>query len=293
MNHEPAIRLSVALVTRHRPESLARALASWRAQTVPPWEIVVSDDSADPTLAAASRRVTEAHGAVYTPGPRRGLYANRNHASLLCTGSHLFSSDDDHTHPVDLVERLYEVIASDPGRVWIFTERHPEYPDTPLTCPGELHRSGHGGSPADPSRCAAISDGATVYPRGVFDSGRRYDETYPFGALWYLWGRVLVRYGWRISFSDRTFIWHWEEMENRATDRAALRKQLEATVYVHFADALWVTPAAASLGWAILYTLRRVLVPDSLAGYEVSARLGPREAARALWRAWTRGRLNR
>ena len=48
-----AIRLSVALLTRNRPESLRRCLASLRAQDCQPSEIIVSDDSDDPSAAAA------------------------------------------------------------------------------------------------------------------------------------------------------------------------------------------------------------------------------------------------
>jgi len=46
------IRLSVALVTRNRPESLDRCLASLRAQDTQPFEIAVSDDGDDPAVTA-------------------------------------------------------------------------------------------------------------------------------------------------------------------------------------------------------------------------------------------------
>ena len=38
-------RLSVALVTRNRPASLERTLKSLRAQSVQPWNVIISDDS--------------------------------------------------------------------------------------------------------------------------------------------------------------------------------------------------------------------------------------------------------
>ena len=43
----PLIKLSVALVTRNRPDWLRRCLGSWRTQSVQPYEIVISDDSGE------------------------------------------------------------------------------------------------------------------------------------------------------------------------------------------------------------------------------------------------------
>src|SRR4249920_3803224 len=196
----PRISVSVALVTRNRPRSLERCLESWRRQTVPPDEIVVSDDSGADT-APETEAIARRYGCRYTRGPGRGLYANRNHASLACGGTHIVSADDDHTHPADYAAVIRDLIAADPERVWIFSERMPGDSSSPLACPRELHRSGFGCTPADPSRCAAIADGATVYPRQIFESGLRYDETYAFGGLWYLWGKLLARHGWHITFS--------------------------------------------------------------------------------------------
>ena len=150
----PATKLSVALVTRNRVASLERCLLSWRRQTVPPAEIVISDDS-DPGIAPEIERMTRRFGCRYQAGPGRGLYANRNAASLACAGTHILSADDDHAHPPDYVQQIVGLVQEDPTRVWIFSERHPGEPDAPLACPPELHRSGFGQTPADPSDCAA------------------------------------------------------------------------------------------------------------------------------------------
>lgn len=255
-NSNSTIRLSVALVTRNRPASLERCLQSWRSQSVAPFELVVSDDS-DDSCRLAIEELTCQHGGIYTPGPRRGLYANRNQASLLCRGTHILSADDDHTHPEDYLEKIMRVAATDPERIWIFGERHPDQPDAPLTCPPELGRSGFGCAPLNPHDCAAIADGATVYPRRVFDSGLRYDETYPFGGMWYLWGRWLVKNGWRISFSDAAFVWHHVK-EKPEGSLAELRQQLAAACYVQFVRSLWLEPSLSSSAWSCLCLLRRV-----------------------------------
>jgi glycosyltransferase involved in cell wall biosynthesis len=272
----PTPSISVALVTRNRVESLVRCLASWRRQSRPPDEIVISDDS-DPAQAVRVEAVARRHGCRYIAGPRRGLYANRNRAALACTGTHILSADDDHTHPVDYLAVIAHLAATDPSRIWIFGERWPDQ-TTEVACPPELHRSGFGCEPSDPSRCAAIADGATLYPRRVFDSGLRYDETYPFGGLWYLWGKLLASRGWRISFSDRTFVWHhfWDDLprdEGRLADRNQLRQQLLATTYVQFVNALWIERSTRSLAWATAYAVRRMVRAESIVHFRVRSRL--------------------
>jgi glycosyltransferase involved in cell wall biosynthesis len=286
----PPISVSVALVTRNRPRSLERCLESWRRQTVHPDEIMVSDDSDDET-AAVTEQIARRFGCQYTRGPRRGLYANRNHASIACRGTHILSADDDHTHPADYLAVIRELAASDARRVWIFSERMPGDSSSPLTCPPELHRSGFGCAPADPSRCAAVADGASLYPREIFEGGLRYDETYPFGGLWYLWGKQLARQGWRISFSTRTFVWHhfWPDSatpdDGRLEDRVQLRQQLLATTYVQFVGALWLDRSPTQVGWAAAYALRRLLLPDSIVHFRVRTRLTVTGFVRALWLA--------
>jgi hypothetical protein len=56
----PSVRLSVALVTRNRPESLDRCLASVRAQGVKPWEVRLTTRRA--TLLGFPRRLQGAGG---------------------------------------------------------------------------------------------------------------------------------------------------------------------------------------------------------------------------------------
>jgi glycosyltransferase involved in cell wall biosynthesis len=283
--HPEEIRISVALVTRNRPESLKRCLESWRSQTVYPCEIVVSDDS-DETYASQIQQLAQQFNCIYTQGPRRGLYANRNHASLTCRGTHILSADDDHTHPQDYLEKILEVVTSAPTRVWIFTERNPNQPDAPLICPPELHRSGGGCMPKDPSNCAAIADGSSVYPRQIFDRGLRYDETYSFGNIWYLWGKVLVKNGWQISFSDATFVWHNVANGGREFDKIWLNRQIECNMYVLFVHAWWVKPSIENTVWALLYLLKQMLFEASVIGYEVKVRLGISNSLRLLIQAW-------
>ncbi|MGA9379839.1 MAG: glycosyltransferase, partial [Phormidium sp.] len=279
------ISLSVALVTRNRPESLERCLKSWRNQTVSPFEIVVSDDS-DDVHAPQIERLAKQFDCIYTKGPRRGLYANRNHASLTCRGTHILSGDDDHTHPIDYVEKVLEVVETDPARVWIFTEKKHNQPESSLICPTELHPSGGGCIPKDPSNCAAIADGSSVYPRQIFDQGLRYDETYSFGPMWYLWGKHLIKQGWRISFSDATFIWHHDESEQRFHDQNLVNTLLESTTYTQFVNSLWLEPSLSKLVISIIYLLKRMLISETFMWYKVKTRINITSAFRTIKNAY-------
>jgi glycosyltransferase involved in cell wall biosynthesis len=278
------IKLSVAIVTRNRPESLTRCLQSWRAQTIQPFEIVVSDDSDEP-ISSEIESICNQYSCRYIHGPRRGLYANRNSAALACTGSHIATGDDDHAHLITYVETIMSCLSEDPNRVWTFGERH-RLSDM-ISCPPELHRSGAGIHPADPSNSAAISDGASVYPREIFDSGLRYDETYRFGTIWYLWGQVLVKHGWRITFSEASFVWHFAHTENRLSDMAAVKEQLECMMYVSFVNAFWINPSLTNIFWSFAYLARRMVLTDSIVWYKVRTRIGLVQAMRLMYLALT------
>src|SRR5579871_6053382 len=114
------LRLSIALLTRQRPDSLRRCLASIRAQEVQPHEIVVADDSDDPSIGSAT---AEEFGARHLVGPRRGLYANRNAAALACRGTHVRTMDDDHTLPAGHLALCCDAVARDPQALWTCGER--------------------------------------------------------------------------------------------------------------------------------------------------------------------------
>ena len=111
------IRLSVALVTRNRPGSLRRCLESLRAQSVQPFEVVVSDDSSK-EFADENRRIAAEFCCRHEEGPGRGLYANRNAAALRCAGTHMRTVDDDHTFPPDHFEQCRAAVEEDPCAVW-------------------------------------------------------------------------------------------------------------------------------------------------------------------------------
>ena len=195
---ESDIRLSVALVTRDRPESLERALVSLRSQNIQPFEVVVSDDSGA-EQAEATRDVAIKFGCLYYAGPHRGLYTNRNFAAQQCRGSHIRTMDDDHVLPPDHLSQCLEAVSSDPNAIWTTGEMGYRQGQmiTTTEVANQLAPSGVGERIEDPNDNWGIADGSTIYPRAVFDRGFRMIEEFGFGSSYLEFGALLYANGWR------------------------------------------------------------------------------------------------
>jgi glycosyltransferase involved in cell wall biosynthesis len=269
---EPAdgIRISVALLARGREDTLARALRSLRSQSVQPWEVVVSDDS-DPATAERIERLAGSFECRYVPGPRQGLYANRNAAALACRGTHVRTMDDDHELPEGHLEACLAAVRSDPEAIWVIgewiPERHPLA--LPVPAPGELHPRGFAvpSAPGEPS--SAIADGSTIYPRTIFERGVRYPEEFTFGMVYLELGERLTHLGYRIRRLDSTYVLHHSDP---ATSTSEPEMEESARMY-------------AMLCHSFLY--RRSLRNASLTMLELARRLvvGGARSVRALARA--------
>jgi glycosyltransferase involved in cell wall biosynthesis len=210
-------RLSVALATRNRPVSLKRTLDSLRQQSAQPWEVIISDDSDDDQMAAVAG-IAATYGYRYIRGPRRGLYANRNHVAMACQGTHVRTMDDDHEFPRGHFEECVKAVAADPSAIWIMGEYLAEQINRtiPPECPGQLHPRGFSTAPPNRDDCWALADGATIYPRAVFDAGHRFSEAFPFGAAYLEFGSRLHWLGYRIRQLATTYIIHHYEASNRS-----------------------------------------------------------------------------
>jgi len=219
MHDQADVRLSVALVTRNRPESLARTLRSLRAQQVQPFEVVVSDDS-DAEHVEATKAVALEYDARHVIGPHRGLYANRNAAASCCEGTHVRTMDDDHEFPADHMAACMRAIARAPQAVWIIGECLPgeEAGEQQWVCPAQLHPRGHSVSPPLNGSIWAIADGAAIYPREIFDRGLRFSESFPFGAAYLEWGSRLHWLGYEIRHLDETYVIHHFDPMARSID---------------------------------------------------------------------------
>jgi GT2 family glycosyltransferase len=278
-------KLSIALVTRNRPQWLERSLASWNAQSIQPFEIIVSDDS-EHSSHSENQEIAQRYGARWVIGPHRGLYANRNHAFRQAAGTHIMSADDDHTHPPGFVAVVFNAIESDPEAIWTVTERSPAHPDAPLPEPGEIRSNGTIGPPEDPDHSAAIACGSTSYPRNVFDSALYYDETYPFGGMWYLWGHQLRKAGFRIRYCPKTFVWHHtESSRSRQNDIEWLKSQLECNLYVQASHAFHFSRSPSAAVRLFVNSARLVTRGETVINNTCKVRLGIDQIACAFVRA--------
>jgi len=226
------VRLSIAIVTRQRPESLELCLASLRAQDVQPFEIVVSEDGDDPTVTA---EIAERFGARWMAGPRRGLYANRNAIALACTGTHIRTMDDDHTLPAGHLRQCLEAVTRDPQSVWTCGEQSfidgAKHTFTPRAA--QLHPSGVACGVTNPDDNWAIADGATIYPCEVFTRGFRFVEEFGYGSSYLEFGALLYAHRWHGRCIPDAFIEHHDNAaaQNRRSPVSCLYASLCYNLY--------------------------------------------------------------
>jgi len=87
--------ISVVIPTFQRPDALARCMECIERQSLASenFEVIVSDDSND--LLSRNLILENFQRAQWTPGPRRGPAANRNHGASLAQGEWIVFVDDD------------------------------------------------------------------------------------------------------------------------------------------------------------------------------------------------------
>ena len=248
-------KISVALVTRNRADSLERTLRSLRAQSTQPFEVLVSDDS-DPSQADESRCVAEEHGCRYQTGPRRGLYANRNAAAHQCRGTHIRTMDDDHEFPPGHFAACYEAVARDAECVWVIGEIEPGVELAAARSPGELHPRGFSTMPRDPDRTWAISDGASIYPASIFKSGQLFSEAFKFGSSYLEFGSRLHRLGYRIRHLRETYVIH--HFDAAARSFADPEEDLGAKVFATLSHSFAYQPTLRNRCLTIVEVAREV-----------------------------------
>ncbi len=255
--------MSVALVTRNRPDSLERTLESLRGQDSQPWEVVISDDS-DPDIAPDVRRLAARFDCGYIEGPRRGLYANRNRSALACRGTHVRTMDDDHEFPPRHVATCLGAIAGDPEAIWVIGERLPDAPEEQgRVCPPQLHPRGFSATPTGDGPMWSIADGSSIYPRTVFGRGLRFAEEFPFGAAYLEWGSRLHWLGYRIRHLSETHVIH--HFDERSRSYLDDRIDLSSRFFAMFAHAGLYQPTLANRLLCGAEVLKQTLRAPSLA----------------------------
>ena len=96
-------RISVIIPAFNQPAKLARSLASLRAQTVQPHEIIIVDDG-------SKTPIPPQEGCIVTRIERepvhRGSSAAKNHGARLATGNYLCFADSDILHVPDAMQSI-------------------------------------------------------------------------------------------------------------------------------------------------------------------------------------------
>jgi GT2 family glycosyltransferase len=105
-------RLSVAVATCGRPESLSRCLQAIAAQTRQPDQLMVVDQEPSSEAREAIRRSGLA--VAYYEQPRLGLSASRNLALIKALGTVLAVTDDDCFPDAGWAAALVEAFESNP-----------------------------------------------------------------------------------------------------------------------------------------------------------------------------------
>jgi glycosyltransferase involved in cell wall biosynthesis len=206
------IELSIALVTRNRPDNLNRVLSSIFAEYPDIYEVVVSDDSNDESLKEQNKLISKKYGCKYIAGPQLGLYANRNCALKECSGTHIRTMDDDHTFPESHFAECLETIRKEPETIWTIGEYNHMVKindrKIPLPISGQLHPRGFSYEGSNNDEYYGISCGGSIYPRKVIDSKMFNCDYYKFGKLYLEYGARLKFKGFKLKPLRTTYIIH-------------------------------------------------------------------------------------
>ncbi len=167
--------LAILICTCDRPDLLRRCLAAIAAGTVPPTEVLVSDDSPDGGATAAV--CADFPGVRYMRGPRRGLCANRNALIRAARGDFVSLLDDDGILSPSFVAQALTLIADLPAKTLVtgsVIERQGlvEVPGSPYFL-GFMGKSPNG-------RIANMQMNCNLFPRRAFQEAL-FDEAIFYG----------------------------------------------------------------------------------------------------------------
>ena len=212
------VHLSIAIVTRNRPESLERTLISLRKQNVQPFEVLISDDSNSEEMIIRNKDLSFRFKCTYFKGPQKGLYANRNFVAKQSSGTHIRTMDDDHEFPENHLYECMKAINLNPDAIWTIGEYYPSAIKRPLPAPipGQLHPRGFSYTPKSMERYYGISCGASIYPRIIIQKNILNVEIYKFGPVYLEYGARLFKNGFKINHLDTTYIIHYYDPDNRS-----------------------------------------------------------------------------
>lgn len=208
-------RVSICICTRNRPDELRTALASILRSTIPPYQIIVSDDSTDDRT---ERLLSEGYPHVYyAHGPRMGLCANRNNALRLASGSHVLFLDDDSSLGEHFLAHILRTIEADDRtpRGLLIVSGTIEERDGRLVLPHDQSFLGFQNRPYRPGEpyCTVVL-GSTVFPRELFQT-LRFDEQLVYGYDEVDLATRATRIGFRILLCPNAVNYHFPSSVNR------------------------------------------------------------------------------
>ncbi|QRQ84508.1 glycosyltransferase family 2 protein [Cupriavidus oxalaticus] len=195
---------SVCILTCDHPEGLQRALQAVAESTMPPHQLIVTDDSSG--YATREMMRCDHPDVTYLEGPRRCRAANRNRALRAVTGSHVLFLDDQTLLGPTFLQQMAECIADDHIR------RATAGCATPLILTGTEVCQGQPGRPRKPAflgdptqdyrrgeRLRSVLLHSAVFPRALFEQAS-FDEQLAGGYdELELTGRAVQELGYRIE----------------------------------------------------------------------------------------------
>lgn len=116
MASQPPIRISLVVTTLGRVREMDALLRTMAAQTLPPFEVIVVDQSATPqTRECLNRFQSTLPRIIHLPSPRCGVSRGRNTGLRCASGDIVGFPDDDCELPPDLLERIAATFSKQPS----------------------------------------------------------------------------------------------------------------------------------------------------------------------------------
>jgi glycosyltransferase involved in cell wall biosynthesis len=232
--------VSVIVPTHNRPDMLAGALASIRAQTFTDYEVIIVSNGENEEMAALSRACAERHGTVYEL-PEGNLPAARNYAIAQAKGAWIAFLDDDDIWLQNKLE-LQLAEADRTGADMIASDYIEFYPDGHEAIGQRRIPEGWTYVQAICHQRWGVPPSAVMVRKGVLLDVGGFDPAQRFGEDDDLWRRISWRH--RIHQMEEPLIRYRKGPGTMTQDRRYLRYKMR-----HFFKMLLDTPL--DLRWAV------------------------------------------
>ncbi|MFF3753445.1 glycosyltransferase family 2 protein [Streptomyces sp. NPDC002018] len=202
----PTARVSVVIPNYNYAGTLELCLGSLRAQTLPPFEVIVSDDASTDDSVEVARRFD---CRVLRAERNGGVSAARNAGAAAARGDILFFLDSDQALAPDALENAVRLLAEDPGLGCVhgIIAAEPLVDDGPVEWYRTLHAHHWRLKGVGPTPTAFFA--AAAMPRAVFEDVGPFDPALRDSEDVEYSERLSARYA--ILLTDRIVAAHDEE----------------------------------------------------------------------------------